>query len=136
MAALSADRNTPSRPTTTREPPVKAGAVLFAGSMGAIDANGLAVPASAVSTLKVIGRVEARADNLAGANGDIRAKIGTGTFRFDNSSSADLISLKDVGSPCYVVDDHTVALTSNAAARPVAGTIFDVDPVGVWVRFT
>lgn len=136
MAALSTDRNTPTRPTTTREPPVKAATILYAGSMGAIDANGLAVPASALSTLRVLGRTEARADNLAGANGDIRVKIGTGTFRFDNSSSADLIGLKDVGSPCYVVDDHTVALTSAAGVRPVAGTIFDVEPLGVWVRFT
>lgn len=136
MAALTADRSTPARSGDTREPPVKAGAVIFAGAMAAIDANGVCVPAAAVAALKVIGRAEGRADNTGGADGAIRARVRPGIFRFANSGGADLIGLKDIGSPAYVVDDQTVALTSASAARPVAGTIFDVDPLGVWVKFS
>lgn len=136
MAALTADRNTPARPGDLREPPVKAGAVLFAGAMAAIDAAGLAVPAASVAAHRVIGRVDQRADNTASADGAIRVRVQRGIFRFGNSGGGDLIGLKDVGQPCYVVDDQTVALTSNSSARPVAGTIFDVDADGVWVRFS
>lgn len=136
MAALTANRNTPSRSGDLREPPVKGATTIFQGAMVAIDASGAAVPAASVAALKVIGRAENAVDNSAGATGDRRVKARPGIFRFDNSAAGDLIGLKDVGSPCYAVDDHTVALTSNSAARPVAGTIFDVDDLGVWVKFS
>lgn len=136
MAALSADRNTPARSGDLREPPVKAGAILYAGGMAAIDASGLAVPAAAVAALRVIGRTNQRADNTGGVDGAIRARVDRGIFRFANSASADAIGLKDVGQSCYAVDDQTVALTNGSGARPVAGTIFDVDAQGVWVKFS
>lgn len=136
MAALSADRNTPARSGDLREPPVKAGAVLYAGGMAAIDAAGFAVPAAAVAAHRVIGRTNQRADNTGGVDGAIRARVDRGIFRFANSVSADAIGLKDVGQPCYAVDDQTVALTNGSGARPVAGTIFDVDAQGVWVKFS
>ena len=136
MAALSADRNTPARSGDLREPPVKAGAILYAGGMAAIDATGLAVPAAAVAAHRIIGRTNQRADNTGGVDGAIRARVDRGIFRFANSASADAIGLKDVGQPCYAVDDQTVALTNGSGARPVAGTIFDVDAQGVWVKFS
>ncbi|TXN71647.1 hypothetical protein [Methylobacterium sp. WL6] len=136
MAALTANRNTVSRSGSLREPPVKGGVKIYAGAMVAIDASGLGIPAAAVAALRVIGRSEDLVDNTAGANGDVRAKVTTGIFAYGNSSGADLIGLKDVGQPCYAVDDQTVALTDSAAARPRAGTIFDVDQLGVWVKFS
>lgn len=136
MAALTAPRSTPARAPHVREPRVKAGAKIFAGALAAIDANGLGVPAGAVASLRVIGRADDTFDNTAGADGDIRARISAGCFRFDNAAAGDLIGLKDIGQPCYAVDDHTVALTSASAARPVAGTIFDVDELGVWVKIS
>ncbi len=135
MAALTADRNTLARSGDVREPPVKASTLLYAGGMGAIDASGYAVPASTSTTLKVLGRTAQRADNSAGANGDIRARIETGIFRYANSTSTDAIALTDVGANCYAVDDQTVAKTSGSNTRSVAGTIFDVDALGVWVKF-
>ena len=136
MAALTADRNTLARSGDLREPPVKANALLYAGGMAALDAAGFAVPAAAVATLRVIGRVRTRADNTGGTDGAIRVQVEPGVFRFGNSAAADAIGLKDVGQPCYAVDDQTVALTSSSGARPFAGTIFDVDAQGVWVKFS
>ncbi|WP_264047497.1 hypothetical protein [Methylobacterium flocculans] len=136
MVALTTNRSTVARSGDTREPPVKAGATIHGGSMVAVDASGFAVPAAAVAAHRVLGRAEQRVNNAAGANGAVLARVQTGIFQYGNSAGADLIGLKDIGQPCYVVDDQTVALTSASAARPVAGTIFDVDQLGVWVKFS
>jgi hypothetical protein len=135
MTALTSDRNTPQRSGDNRNLPVKAATTIFAGSMAAIDATGYLVPAASVAALKVVGRNERQVVN-PGANGDARADVKTGIFRFSNSASTDAITLADVNSSCYAVDDQTVAKTSNSSARPVAGTIFDVDDQGVWVKIT
>ncbi|MDQ0454710.1 hypothetical protein [Rhizobium paknamense] len=135
MTALTEDRNTPQRSGDNRNFPVKGATTLFAGSMAAIDTTGMLVPAGATATLKIVGRNERRVVN-AGADGSVRADVKTGVFRFGNSASTDAITLADVGSSCYAVDDQTVAKTSNSSARPVAGTIFDVDDDGVWVKFS
>ncbi|WP_337267066.1 hypothetical protein [Oryzifoliimicrobium ureilyticus] len=132
MTALSADRMTPQRQRNVRSFPVKAAATIYAGGMAAIDATGNLVAASAVAALKVVGRNERRVTN-SGADGSIRADVKPGTFRWANSASTDLITAADIGNDCYVVDDQTVAKTSNSNARPVAGTIYDVDSQGVWV---
>lgn len=136
MAALTADRiATVQRHGGIREPGVKANAVIWQGAMAAIDAAGLAVPAAAVAAHKVIGVAKGRADNTGGADGAVRVRAEAGIFRLANSAAADAIALTDIGAPAYVVDDQTVAKTSNSGVRPVAGTIFDVDAQGVWVRF-
>jgi hypothetical protein len=134
MAALTAPRNTVARSGDTREPPVKGSTKIQQGGMTAIDATGFAVPAATATTLKVIGKAEHAVDNSAGADGDKKVKVATGIFRWDNSTSGDLITLADVGANAYAVDDHTVAKTSGTNTRSVAGVIFDVDAQGVWVK--
>lgn len=136
MSALSADRNTPRREGEKRVFPVAAAAVLYAGAMAAINAAGNAVPVSASATLKGAGRVERRADNTGGAAGAITVEVSAGIFRFANSASADLITQADIGSDCYGVDDQTVAKTSATNTRSVVGKVFDVDALGVWVKFS
>jgi hypothetical protein len=135
MTALAADRNTPQRSGDNRNFPVKGATTLYAGGMAALDTSGRLVPASAVATLKIVGRNERQVVN-AGADGAVRADVKTGIFRYANSTSTDLIALADIGADAYVVDDQTVAKTSNSSARPVAGKIFDVDAEGVWVKFS
>ncbi|MBN8955719.1 MAG: hypothetical protein J0H17_03875 [Rhizobiales bacterium] len=135
MTALTAGRDTRERTGNIREVPVKAATTIFPGAMVAIDSNGYAVPASTATTLKVIGRAEALFDNSDGGNGDIKARVAAGIFRYANSASSDLIALPDVGATCYAVDDQTVAKTNGSSSRSAAGTIFDVDSQGVWVRF-
>ena len=136
MTVLSADRNTPRRTGDKRVVPVAAAAVLYAGAMAAINAAGNAVPVSASTTLKGAGRVERRADNTGGAAGAISAEISVGIFRYANSAAGDLLTQADIGSDCYGVDDQTVAKTSATNTRSVVGKVFDVDALGVWVKFS
>lgn len=136
MAALSADRDTKHRSGEIRELPVKGATIVYAGAMAAVNAAGLVVPMATAVGLKGLGRAERRADNSAGADGAIRAKVGAGTYRFANSAAADQITAADIGSDCYGVDDQTVAKTNGGNTRSVAGKIFDVDAQGVWVKFS
>lgn len=136
MTALSQDRNTPERSGDTREPGVAANVILFAGAMAAINASGFAVPVTAATNLKGAGRVEKRVTNTGGAAGAQRVKIRAGIFRYGNSTAADAITLADIGSDAYGVDDQTVAKTSATNTRSVVGKIFDVDDQGVWVKFS
>ena len=128
MAALTAARDTPMRrPALRRAFSVPAGSTVYAGSMGALDAGALK-PASAVATLAVVGRV------CTTQVGPGWVEVERGVFRFDNQAD-DAITAADIGKPCYVVDDQTLARTAGAGdARPKAGTVFDVDDGGVWVE--
>lgn len=134
MVALTTDRRTQERLAGIRELGVLANTTVFAGAMAAVDAAGWVVPAAAVAAHRVIGRNEQRVTGSA-VSGEVRAKVKTGVFKFANSTSGDLIGRADIGQPAYVVDDQTVAKTSASNTRPVAGTIFDVDADGVWIRF-
>lgn len=78
------------------------------------------VPTSALTTFPA-----------AGAKG---VDFSLGSFRFENSAAADAITLADIGSVAYAVDDQTVARTSATNTRSPAGVIDDVDEYGVWVR--
>jgi hypothetical protein len=131
---LSADRNTPRTDSTSFSDLVAAATVIYSGALVALDVSGNAVPASATVAQRTRGVAQTRADNSAGAAGDIRVNVRTGTYRLDNSAAADLITVADIGAVCYVVDDETVAKTDAAGTRPVAGTIRNVDADGVWVE--
>lgn len=131
---LTADRNTLAKEGNFINPPVAAAKKIFAGALVALDASGNATPGAVATTLKSAGRAEEFVDNSAGAAGDLKVTIRKGIFKFGNYAS-DLITRADIGNPCYIVDDEQVAKTNGGATRSVAGTIFDVDTDGVWVRF-
>jgi hypothetical protein len=135
MAALTADRNTPSRTGERRSFPVKAATKIWAGALVCIDSSGRAVPGSTATGLIAVGRSPRVYDNSAGADGAVVGEFERGIYRFDNSTSTDAITAAEIGSTCYVVDDHTVAKTNGSSSRSAAGTVFDVDALGVWVRF-
>ena len=130
---LSQDRDTKTRAGLHFGAGIKASTVIYAGALSAITAAGLLVPASADTTLIVVGRALTRFDNSNGVDGAINGTVDFGIFRWDNSADADEITVAHIGQVCYAVDDHTVALTSNSKTRPVAGRISDVDDGGVWV---
>lgn len=134
MVTLTAARNTPAAIGDERQVPVAANAVIFQGGLVQINATGFAVPATATAANVTIGRAEDSVNNTGGANGAQVVCARRGRFRFANSAAGDLITRSDIGKPCYVVDDQTVAKTNNAGARPVAGTVYDVDAQGVWVE--
>ena len=135
MTALTQDRNTLRRDGVQTEPPVAAGARIYGGALVAINAAGFAVPGSTATGLIGAGVAEQRADNTGAAAGAIRVRLNRLPHCFGNGESADAITLADVGSDCYIVDDQTVAKTNGSGTRSRAGRVFDVDSEGVWVDF-
>lgn len=139
MTALAADRpNQATIETKSRAfDEVAATVPIYVGAMVSMDSAGRCRPARATSSDKVVG-VATRAipSQSAGAPADGgKVDVDSDSFhRFANSASADAITDAHVGRNCYVVDDQTVALTSNGGARPRAGKIHKVDD-GVFVDF-
>lgn len=131
--ALSADRDTPKREGQIFGVPMATGAKGYAGGIACLNAAGYGVPGSTATTLKAVGRFNAQVDNTLGQNGDLTADVERGVFRFKNSADADLITVAEVGTVAYLVDDETVAKTSGTNTRSRAGFIVDVDSLGVWV---
>jgi len=136
MAALSSPRNTNASLGRLFELPVDAGKVCYQGGIGCLDqADGLAKPAVTAATLVALGRIAATADNSAGADGAVKVTIEEGDFWWANSAAGDAIAADDIGKTCYLVDDQTVALTSDTGARSAAGVVLNVDAsLGVLVR--
>lgn len=64
---------------------------------------------------------------------DVRVPTKAGCFLFDNKGD-DAVTRSEIGKACYVFDDHTVAKTSPNNIRAKAGTVIDVEDIGVWVR--
>jgi len=135
MAALTGDRNTPRRDGDVINLGVAGTKTIYAGALVARDAGGYATPGATATGLLGLGRAESNVDNAAGSDGEVSVDVGKGVFLFSNSTGADEITSADIGSDCYIVDDQTVAATDGTGTRSVAGTVFDVDPDGVWVRF-
>lgn len=137
MTAATANRNTP---WMHGEPlpqlfslPVAAAVKCFAGTILVCDSAGNVKPAVTGTGLTVVGRCEKLADNTTGAAGDIKAEVKAGCFPFGNSAAGDAIAAADRFAECFLVDDQTVAKTSNGGARSKAGIVIDVDSAGVWV---
>ena len=136
MTAATQDRATLRRDGNQLELPVAANTLIYGGTIVCVNAAGIATKGATATTLKAVGISEDRADNTAGAAGDIKVKVRKGVFKLANSASADQITLADAGNDCYIVDDSTVAKTSGSNTRSVAGKVFDVDEDGgVWVKF-
>jgi hypothetical protein len=135
MTALTQDRNAPWRDAVDFVFPVAAGAVIHAGAMLTLSADGFAQPAATATGLRGIGIAQEAVDNTSGADGDRRVKVRRSCFLMKNSSATDAIGLGNVGSLCYMVDDQTVAKTNGTSTRSPAGWVRDVDDAGVWVEF-
>ncbi len=133
MTALAAARQTPSRSTDIRSFGVSATAQCFQGGI-AVLAAGFVEPGTAATGLVAVGKFRKTVTGGA-ADGDVTAEVDTGCFRFANSAAADEITAADIGADCFIVDDQTVAKTDGGSARSVAGKVFDVDELGVWVEF-
>ncbi|WP_420996234.1 hypothetical protein ACKI2N_002530 [Cupriavidus sp. 30B13] len=136
MTVLTTDRNTTNRAGIDFEFPVAANTKIFAGAIAAIDtATATATKGGTATTLKAVGIAQATADNTGGAAGAIRVRVRRGVWHVANSAAADQITLADVNTDCYLVDDQTVAKTNGGNTRSIAGKVRDVDETGVWVEF-
>lgn len=136
MTALSKPRLTPQRQMTLLNLSVAASVLCYAGGLAMLDSSGNVKPGAAAARCKGVGRFKDSVDNSSGSAGDLNADIEVGVFQFANSASTDAITDADIGKPCFIVDDQTVARTSNNGARSIAGVVADVDADGVWVDFT
>lgn len=96
-----------------------------AGWLCAKNASGYATPATstAMGGLVCFGVSTGSFDNTGGSAGDIVAQFEQGVFEFENSSSSDELTIADVGNVVFAVDNMTVAKTSNAAVRAMAGRL-------------
>lgn len=103
---------------------------VFGGALACLDASGNVVKGATSTSLLALGRCERVADNTSGSAGDINARVKPGIFKWDNSVDSDEIDNADKGSVCYIVDDHTVALTDGGGTRSKAGVIVFVDSDG------
>lgn len=142
--ALTKGRKTPRKAGGgLHNMPVAATAVCFTGGL-AILAAGFAragrLGQGADNTAKAADALTYRAIGIfladvtgGAADGDKRADIQEGVFLFKNSASGDAIAQADVGKPCYIIDDETVAKTNPNSVRAYAGTVHEVTSEGVWV---
>ena len=136
MVALT--KNTPreSRAGDEFTDPVKAAMKIYAGALTVLDASGDAMPGDTIANGAAVARgvAQEHVDNSGGGDGDASVRVRRGVYRFANSAAADAITRAEIGDVCYVVDDSTVAKTSDTNARIEAGIIRDVDAGGVWVE--
>jgi hypothetical protein len=105
MAALTKDRATPYRDGIEIEFPVAANSKIYSGSLVCANSTGYAAPAADTAGMKFLGVALEQTDNTGGANGAKKIRLRrTGVFEFDATS----ITQAMVGTPVYVMDDHTV----------------------------
>lgn len=133
--ALTKERDTKKKPGLRFTAPVAASVKIYAGALVARDDSGNLTPGAVATTLKKGGRALETVDNSDGSAGDLTCDYEMGCFPYNNSAGGDEITKADIGNDCYIVDDETVAKTSDTDSRSVAGEIVDVDGYGVWVMF-
>lgn len=127
MTALAANVNRPLTDDAQFEDDCAASVHVFCGALVSLDSSGNARPARATNTDHVRGVAYVECDNSSGSVGDKRVKSRAGCFAFKNSAGGDEITKTEYDETCYVVDDQTVAKTSDSGARPAAGRVVRVE---------
>ncbi len=112
---------------------VAANVTIHQGALVCNSAAGHATPGATATTLTALGVAEESVTG-AGVAGVAKVRIKRGTFLFKNKAD-DLVTSAEIGKPCYVVEDETVAKTDGTGTRSKAGIVHDVEDSGVWVRF-
>jgi len=125
---------------------VKAAAVVWQGGLTMLS-SGYAMAASApgvgsefakmatVSLYRLVG-VGLSSVTGTGADGGAVLDVQSGDWLCKNSAGVDQLTVANIGHYCFVVDDETVARTSNFRTRPRAGVVVAVDSTGVMVRIS
>jgi len=136
MVALTEAKGTKSRDGRDYSRAVAANTRILQGALVCLNATGYATKGAVATTLIADGVAKQTVDNTGGADGAVRIEVEKGVFLFANSAAADAITIAEIGDACFIVDDQTVAKTNGGATRSTAGTIVDVDALGVWVRIS
>lgn len=131
MTAMSQARALVERSGETTTGPAKGASTIFQGAL-VVNDGGVLGPGRTALNLVAVGVSEETVVN-AGSDGAKRATARRGCFKFFNHG-ADAVTEADLQKDCYIVDDQTVAKTSGANTRSVAGKVIGVEPDGVFVR--
>ncbi|MBI9092295.1 MAG: hypothetical protein JEZ12_24030 [Desulfobacterium sp.] len=127
------DRNTAFKETDMVEVPLKANAVIEAGKMTAVGADGFGVPASDAAGLKVGGISQEAVDNTGGADGAVSVRVLRNRgFHLLNDGTNAVVAANRFGT-VYVKDAQTVS-SDGGTNSIVAGKCIDLDAQGVWVE--
>lgn len=135
MAPLTAGRNTPELAEGGKVIvlPVAANAVIFDGSLVALDAEGNAQAAAQAAGLTAAGRAEEYVDNTGGADGDKTVRVRRGVFVWDNTATAaNKVTAEHVLKDCYIEDDCTVTALADGSSK--AGKVIAVTDDGIAVE--
>lgn len=130
--AASKDRMVPQRAGERYGYPMKGATRIFARTLVAVTAAGLAIPAGTAGAVAVVGFASHHADNRDGADsaGAVNAERGVLPFTFGGTAP----TFADIGATVYAVDDDTVSLDSSSGTRLAAGTLDGIEGSTFWVR--
>lgn len=105
--------------------PVAAGVKIYGGALLVLTTGGYAKPGVIATGLRAVGIAEPTGiiDNTDGADGDLYVEVRSGIWSFQNSAGGDEITAAEMGHTVYIVDDQTVAKTSNTNTRSPAGAV-------------
>ncbi len=110
--------------------PVK-GSVHISACVAVLLTAGLATAyADADGTSQFVGVSTFEKDNREGVDGALTVEVEHQEIAFANSGD---INFGDVGSTVYFTDAATVSVDSNVNARPIAGTVTEIDGSLVWI---
>ena len=122
MTALSANRQTPilDLDRVWRTFGLAADAVIYAGALVARNASGNLVPASASTTISIVGVAKSAANNTGGSAGALEVEVDTCIAKFAKSGT---INAGSEGLQLYAADDQTVSLTNGGTAQVTDATL-------------
>jgi hypothetical protein len=118
--------------------PVKGSETLYGGTVAVTRSGYLVNPTTpAVATDIVWGLIHKQVTNPVTNDGAIQCDIETGTFYLSCATSTDALVQTDIGAVVYLVDNRTIGKTNGGSARPIAGTLMNIDltqPGGYAIR--
>lgn len=136
MTALSKSRTVRSIPGILFSYPVLADAIIHQGAIVVLNSSGYAKPAVTGTGLIAVGVARESVDATGLSSGDVRVEVEEMIADMANSAGGDEITIAELGDVCWLVDDQTVAKTSNSGARSVAGYVRKIEGGRIWVQFS
>jgi hypothetical protein len=129
MAALQDKRMTRETRFKHKAFPLAASTKVYQGGIACLDTStGDVTKGAASTTLKKIGEFDETVDNSSGSAGALYAMVNLDrevVARWYDNDTGTAVVAANVGSDCYILDDHTV--TGASSGNSVAGRVWAVD---------
>lgn len=129
MSALTASRMQREERWSLKKFTLASGQKAFKGGIACIDTStGTVKPGIVSTTLKRIGNFNEDVDATSGALPvNVRLDKEWVVARFANDVAGTPVVAANIGSTCFILDDHTLSGSSGTSTRSVAGLVVDVD---------